>query len=410
MMFNAIAPLLLSLAPATMDSAPRDPQDAAAPDRSAKASEDDLSDGLAKYDPPDEDRKPDLGPIWHLAFRHQTDEAIAELTKLIAQRPKDATLLAARATIHRDAGHYDQALADAAAALKIDDELVHPRTLLATIFRDQGRPADALAEAGALAKHGSDLSAQLGAGVIYSSLGDYEKSSRVFKRALGIDDENGLYLYRSLSRPKQDLSGRMADLDKAWALLGEDRTPLNRITAYGQRGELLRAMGDLPGSIAAYSAGIVLSPTNEALLTGRGISQTIAGNAAEAETDFALARANAPDEQGFLKMCSEKALAGVALASALEDCNVALPATTQRWKVLDTRGLVFLRLGRLDDAIRDFDEVLATEMHPATSYLGRAIAWSRKGDAQRAAADLAAARRANPGTEGEFAFYGLRMP
>lgn len=70
---------------------------------------------------------------------------------------------------------------------------------------------------------------------------------------------------------------------------------------------------------------------------------------------------------------------------------------------LDSRGLALLRLGRFDAAIADFDRALARSPDLARSLFGRAVAWARKGDTARSAADAAAAARIDPDVRAQYA-------
>ena len=59
--------------------------------------------------------------------------------------------------------------------------------------------------------------------------------------------------------------------------------------------------------------------------------------------------------------------------------------------VLDSRGLVQLRLGRFDEAIEDYDAALKDEPLQAPSLFGRGLAELRKGAKAQGEADMAAA-------------------
>ena len=56
------------------------------------------------------------------------------------------------------------------------------------------------------------------------------------------------------------------------------------------------------------------------------------------------------------------------------------------------RGFIYRQVGRLDDAISDYDAVLKLQGKDAVALFGRSIAKRKKGDAQGADADAAAAR------------------
>ena len=127
-----------------------------------------------------------------------------------------------------------------------------------------------------------------------------------------------------------------------------------------------------------------------------------------AEKDFAVARGKVSDAPPLNNMCWAKATAGVALESALADCNAALSKMPDLPSYLDSRGLVLLRMGRFDDAIADYSKALAKNPTLPSSLYGRAVAWARKGDKAKSDADAAAAIKVNANVKAEFERYGVR--
>jgi Putative Zn-dependent protease, contains TPR repeats len=141
---------------------------------------------------------------------------------------------------------------------------------------------------------------------------------------------------------------------------------------------------------------------------GTGIAFARSGDAAHADADFQRARGKAVEPVIFNNMCWSKAAAGVALESALADCEAALAKAPDVAGYLDSRGLVFLRLGRIDDAIADYDRALAKSPNIPSSLFGRAIAWARKGDRAKSESDAAAATKIDPDVRADFERYGVK--
>ena len=65
-----------------------------------------------------------------------------------------------------------------------------------------------------------------------------------------------------------------------------------------------------------------------------------------------------------------------------------------------------MRLRLSDEAITFFDQSIARS-HGTFAYKGRAVAYARKGDEEKSAADWAAALKLNPDGESIFAEYGV---
>jgi tetratricopeptide (TPR) repeat protein len=74
---------------------------------------------------------------------------------------------------------------------------------------------------------------------------------------------------------------------------------------------------------------------------------------------------------------------------------------------LDSRGLVHLKMGKLDDAIADYTSVLEFQQKNASSLYGRGIANAKKGDEKAARADIEAAKAIDPDIEEDFKRYGV---
>jgi tetratricopeptide (TPR) repeat protein len=105
--------------------------------------------------------------------------------------------------------------------------------------------------------------------------------------------------------------------------------------------------------------------------------------------------------------CWQRALAGVDLDQALNDCNRAIRSAPRTADMFDSRGLVHLRLGDLEKAIADYDAALALNPKLGWSLYGRGLAKQRKGLAAAGAADIAAAIAINPGLTDEMKKRGL---
>ena len=75
---------------------------------------------------------------------------------------------------------------------------------------------------------------------------------------------------------------------------------------------------------------------------------------------------------------------------------------------LDSRGFTYLKLGRFEQAIADYDAALARNPRDPGSLYGRGLARLRgQNDPEGGRADVAAAKALDPGVAAEFARYGL---
>jgi tetratricopeptide (TPR) repeat protein/predicted aspartyl protease len=105
--------------------------------------------------------------------------------------------------------------------------------------------------------------------------------------------------------------------------------------------------------------------------------------------------------------CWARALIGRELEPALEDCNAAVKASRGNASVLDSRGLVYLRLGKYDKAIRDYDAALALDPKIPWSLYGRGLAKRHLGQTAAGDTDIAAAKALAPKIADEAASHGI---
>jgi tetratricopeptide (TPR) repeat protein len=336
--------------------------------------------------------------------RGEWREAVSAYTTALLIEPNNSFALGRRAESSRALGDNDAALQDAAAALTLDPEWIELYRLRASILWSQGKQGEALSEAAAVvAASPKDSAAYVVAADIYSALHRNPEAMQAYGRAIALEPNAALYLDRSHSRPKTDLAGRGADLDAALKL---DPKFADAIV---EKANLMADGGDLTGAISSYSSALKRSPEDVTLLTGRGIIYTRSGDLGHAEDDFKQATALASKPAIFNHMCWAKATAGVALESALADCDAALAKAPDLAAYLDSRGLVLLRLGRLDEAIADYDHALTKNPNSPSSLFGRSIARARKGDREKSEADAATASKIYPEIREEYERYGLKL-
>jgi tetratricopeptide (TPR) repeat protein len=177
-----------------------------------------------------------------------------------------------------------------------------------------------------------------------------------------------------------------ADFDQALKLKPDDSETLLA------RAELRLTSKDVAGGRADIDAATRLDPSRR-LTAGAMLTHADLFEPAVAEFDAWLA-SNPSDVNRAAALngrCWARALWGQDLDKALNDCNAALDLYPHLYPVLDSRGLVKLRLGRLKEAIADYDAVLRQEPKTPWSLYGRGVAELRMGETGAGQADIAAA-------------------
>jgi tetratricopeptide (TPR) repeat protein len=170
-------------------------------------------------------------------------------------------------------------------------------------------------------------------------------------------------------------------------------------------------MGDLNRALAEYNEAIRLDPNSAAVFADRGLVYETAGDYAHAVPDFEQATKLAPGIVDFWNSrCWARALDGKELQQALADCNEALRLGPDRADVLDSRGMVYLKLGDLKRARADYDAALHINPQFAGSLYARGFVKQRSGDGDGAGADadFAAAKAIRSTIAEEFASFGFK--
>lgn len=305
-----------------------------------------------------------------------------------------------RAYCESELKKYDEALADSEQALKTNPSWTELRLLRTNIFMRQNRRDLAAAEVERLTREnpGSDY-AWVVAAKTYSALGQREKAMQAIDRGLAVQPAAYIYINRAEIRTRSDVAGRRADLDAALKLEPESADALFA------KSSLLSETGDYQGALAILDR-IKLDHASSWSDLQRAILLHKSDRTAEAQKLFRSARAKATKAVEFNNLCWEKAVAGVMLESALDDCREALKLSPGAGAYLDSLGMVLLKLGRLDEALEAYNQAVAKDTGAAT-FMGRALVYLRKGDQARAESDAAAARRLHADIDAKFAGYGL---
>ncbi len=331
-------------------------------------------------------------------------KAIAAYDEALAVAPSDAFSLGHRAIAHHALRQYDLALRDSAASLAIDPSWTNLHALRLEIFRAQNKPAEALLEAAAVAERNpTDPYAHVAAAALYARLGNQTEAMAEYERALAIEQTAHIYLSRAANRPRTDRAGRRSDIEAAL------RIEPTRHDALIAKARLLEETGDLAGAREIAATLVQRSPDNLAYLNLRGILGVKAGDLQAASRDFAAARAKATTSELLNNLCWDKATAGVALETALAECDAALLKDPGAPALLDSRALVLLKLNRIDEAIDNYSRALAKLPTLAPSLYGRAIAYERKGDAAKSRSDAEAALKMDSNLTEQFELYGLKL-
>jgi tetratricopeptide (TPR) repeat protein len=331
----------------------------------------------------------------------ECDKAIDFYTRSLA-REDNTFAIAHRATCEAQVNKSAEALADSAEALKRQPAWAELHLMRANLFMHNAKRDLAEAEAEAVTRDnpGSDY-AWVAAGKILAAVGKRDKAMQAMDKALAIKPYAYIYINRAQIRPASDVAGRMADLDAALKL--EPNEP----DALSVKAQFLYDQGNYKGALAVLDQ-IKADPKNSWDGLQRAIVLAKVGRTSEAQKLFQAARSGAKTGPELNSLCWRKSTAGVMLDSALQDCRDALKLSPGAGQILDSLGMVLLKLGRLDEALDAYNQAVAKNTG-AASLMGRAFVYLHKGDTAHAEADAAAARKIAGDIDDTFAEYGLRF-
>lgn len=199
-----------------------------------------------------------------------------------------------------------------------------------------------------------------------------------------------IYYQRGLTQSRNHQAAlALGDFDRALTLKPDYTSALEA------RGRLRLATDDEAGARADFQSLTDLVP-NDATL-GLGVAIAYMGHSDYSEAILRLDRwiEKFPRDERFPRAlnnrCWSRAMQGKNLDLALADCNLALKKGPRASSVLDSRGMVWLRMGRFDDAITDYKAALSLQPKGAWSLYGLGVAELRKGMNDEGQRDIKAA-------------------
>jgi tetratricopeptide (TPR) repeat protein/predicted aspartyl protease len=260
-----------------------------------------------------------------------------------------------------------------------------------------------------LASEPADAAAFARQGAASAGRRDFEHALADLTRATELDPANPEYFYQRgrVYWEKGDQALAVADFNRVLELRPDHALALM------SRAELRIAEKDFPGAIADLDSldTIAAKPANVRLEMAHAYSAADSLGPAIAQYSLWI-QSHGEDAQLAYALngrCWDRALLGQDLAAALADCNKAVRLSVKGANagILDSRGLVQLRLGDFDKAIIDYDASLQLRPNNAWSWYGRGVAKIRKNNRGAGEADIAHAEEIAPKIAEQFKMRGI---
>ncbi|HXH15921.1 MAG TPA: DUF3857 domain-containing protein [Sphingomonas sp.] len=237
-----------------------------------------------------------------------------------------------------------------------------------------------------------------------SGIGDRRGAVADLTQAIAIAPTVALYLQRSaISYELADMTGALADAEAARALDPSSGDAIGRVSS------IKAERGDLAGAIALLDERIALG--GNLRNTYRETKASVLGEYGDPAASLALFDSLIDDKPGSPSLMNErcwvKGTRQLMLESALKDCTSAIELSSDTSSALDSRALVWYRLGKYEEALADLDAVLAAAPGQAESHFMRAIVLASLQRNAESVKELAIARRLKPSVDKQYARYKI---
>jgi tetratricopeptide (TPR) repeat protein len=249
-------------------------------------------------------------------------------------------------------------------------------------------------------------------GEAFASRREFDQALLALTRACELAPDNSEYFYQRgvVYRQSRQLKSAQADFDRAIELKPD------YVPALLARSDLRIGSGDKSGAAADLKAANAVVPKEDALHFSLGGEYARLRLFPLAIEQFDLWIASHPLDVSLPAAlnwrCRARALAGIDLQLALEDCNKALKHAAKPSPLFasasDSRGLVLLRLGNYDKSIADYDAALKIEPRDAWSLYGRGIDKIRVKKSSEGLADIEQAKAISPDIAESFGEDGVQ--
>jgi tetratricopeptide (TPR) repeat protein/predicted aspartyl protease len=248
-------------------------------------------------------------------------------------------------------------------------------------------------------------------GTAFAARGEFDQALLALTRACELATDNPDYFYQRgivYWQTKQS-SKALADFDRAL------RLKPNHVLALLARSNLRIQTGDKGGAEADLNAANAAVPREDAVHFSLAAEYARLEQFPRAIEQYDLWIASHPLDaklyHALSGRCRARALGGIDLQRALEDCSQALShalkASPFYAEAAGNRGLVWLRLGDYDKSIADLDASLRITPRDAWSLYGRGIDKMRDKKTSDGEADIAQAKAISTGIADTFGRYGI---
>lgn len=344
-------------------------------------------------------------------------EAADVLTAALRQHPNDASVLSDRGNAYLNLGKFTEALADFTALQRITPTNPKPWCYGGVCLRRLQKCSLAIQSFDkALELQPSSVMTYMERGYCYYDMKNYRLAERDYAAACKLQPKNADAWY-SLSLAQQQLGNVTAALESVGKALKIDNANSN---AHLHRGYILQELGEKAVAsldarpcdsamllqrkkniqternragnyalIIADATAASAAPHNRLhALQLRGHTYLMSGEFAKAATDFGKVITDAPTESPsyYYRALARKKLREY--AKALTDINRAVQLQPRSVDFLLLRGVILTDMGRIQDALSIFSDIIAADSTNSRAFYNRATAYLAENNNREAYTDL----------------------
>jgi tetratricopeptide (TPR) repeat protein len=255
-----------------------------------------------------------------------------------------------------------------------------------------------------IAKDPTDASGYLERAAFRASILDRNEALADYDKAIGIAPTSAAYLaradlYSQLGRQDQALT----DVRKAFEL---EPTTTNALV----EAQSLADLGRFDESLSLIDTYDDDSENRLAVMQEKAQVLGMAGKPQQGLQVLQTLLAERPGDPDILNtMCWHMGVWQLSEDSMLPECTKAVETAGWSPPVLDSRAMAYFRLGRLDDALADYNAALSGAPQLAPTLYMRGIVRAKKGD-PAGLEDIRQALRMAPSLAKQYARYGIEAP
>jgi tetratricopeptide (TPR) repeat protein/transglutaminase-like putative cysteine protease len=227
-----------------------------------------------------------------------------------------------------------------------------------------------------------------------------------YSGAIAIEPSADLYLARASTYEQlgQDAK-QFADIEAARKLDPENDEALGALANYQAK------HGQGGAALALIDARLDRAGSKERpdWLVAKANAQSDSGQKEAALATLDGAIGEKPGNPALLNArCWQRGVGNVALEAALKDCTRSIELSDSTYMALDSRALIYYRMGRFDDALADLTAALEAEPDLSASRFMRGVVLHRTGKIAEGDRELALARLIDPQVDADYARWGIK--